>query len=110
MATSRWDGLLGALAVADVQQHVHGADQFARGVEQRRRIGDEGNARAVRPLGDGFHASDGAPLLQRHRHGAFVVWQRRAVRPIEFPRAAEFTLAELGAAAPKSQWRLRCRK
>src|SRR4029079_7021460 len=91
---------LGALAIGDVDQHVHGADQFPRGVEQGCRIGNEGDACSVRPLGYGFHAADGTLLLQRHRHGALVVLQRRAVGPIELPRTAEFTLAELRAPAP----------
>src|SRR5215468_10812302 len=73
------------LAFADVYKHVDGTGQSSGRIEQRRWIGDEGNTRSVRPLSDRFHATDRPLLPQCHRHGAFMVWQRSAIRPIELP-------------------------
>jgi hypothetical protein len=93
-------GLLGAFAVADVDQHVDCADDLARRIMQRSRKRDEGNAGAVRSLRHGFRAAYRAARLQGHRHRAFVVRHRPAVRPIQAPRATPPILADLGAASP----------
>ena len=89
------------LAFADIDEHVDGTGQSSGFIEQRCRIGDERNPRAVRALGYRFHATDRSPLTQCHCHRALVMRQRRAIRPVEFPGTAELALAKLGAAAPK---------
>ena len=95
------NSLLGLVAIGDVHQHVHRADQSSRRIEQRRWIGNEGYTRAVRPFGDGLHPSDWAPLFQRQGHRAFVMRQRGAIGPIELPGAAEFACAELRPESPQ---------
>ena len=75
-------------------------------IAQRRRVGHERHARAVRPLGHRFDAAHRLPGLQGDRHRAFVVRQRRAVRPVQLPGAAPFALADLGMAAPQLGGRL----
>jgi len=64
-------------------------------------IRDEGNARAIGALGYRFHAADRSLLVQRHRHRALVVRQRRAIRPVELPGTTELAVAQFGAATPK---------
>ena len=44
--------------------------------------------------------------MQRHRHRALIVRERRAIWPVELPGPAELALAELRAAAPKRGRRL----
>src|SRR6516225_697823 len=73
------------LAFADVHKHVDGTGQSSGRIEQRRWIGDEGNTRAVGALSYRFHATDRSLLPQCNRHGALMVWQRSAIRPIELP-------------------------
>lgn len=87
------------LAVADVDQHVDGADQRSRGVAQRRRIGDQRNERAVGALGNGLLAAHRPVLLDRDRHRAFVMRQRGAVGSMETPSDAPLVGADqrLGA-------------
>jgi len=77
--------LFGLLAGGDVHQHVDGADQFAGIVAQRRRIGHEADARAVRPFSDRFHVPDRAILLECNRHRTIFMGQRRAVRQEQLP-------------------------
>ena len=69
----------------DVDQQVEGAGELALGVEQRRRIGLQGHPPAVRTLGDRRDAADRAPFLDRRRHRALVVRQRRTVVGQELP-------------------------
>ncbi len=89
------------MAFGDVDQHVHRAGKSARGIEKWRRISNERNARAIRPLRDGLHAADRPLLLQRQCHRALVMRQRRAVGPIELPGPTEFALADIRAHPPK---------
>ena len=89
------------LAIGEVDQHVDRAGQIAVGIEQRSGKGEKRNARPVRTFGDGFHASYGALFPESHRHRAFVVRQRLSIRPVEFPRPAEFALAQFGSNAPE---------
>ncbi len=100
------DPFLGALAFADVDQHVHRADQIARSVMQRRRVGNEGDARAVGPLGDGLRPADRTIFLERHGHRALVVAHRPAVRPVEAPGNAPFVRAEHRPPAGQGDGRL----
>ena len=93
-------GVLGALGLGQVNQHVHGADEIARCVMKRRGVGHERHARAVGPLGHRFHAPHRQAALEGLSHRTLVVRQGRAIRPIELPRAAPFALADLGLAAP----------
>src|SRR6185312_14249517 len=93
--------VFGALALGDVDQHVHRTGELAGFIEQRRRIGNEGHARAVRPLASRFHAAHRSLLLEADRHRALVVAQRRAVGPIELPRAAPLAGAQHRAVAPQ---------
>jgi hypothetical protein len=99
--------ILGGLPLGDVDEHVDGPDHLAPGVEQRGRIGGEGDARAVGPFGDGLGAADGLALAQRHGHRALVVRQGRAVEVVEFPGHAP-GLAERGPAAGMLQMFLFC--
>src|SRR5262245_33293031 len=46
----------GTLALADVDKHVDGTGQSSGFIEQRRRIRDEGNSRAVRALSYRFQS------------------------------------------------------
>ena len=91
------------LALADVDQHVDGADDLAFGIAQRRRIGNERHAAAVRALGDGFGVADRTAFLERHRHRTLVVRQRRAVRPIKLPGHAPFVAAERRACGRRAR-------
>ena len=50
------------LAFADIDKHVDGTGQSSGLIEQRCRIGDERNPRAVGALGYRFHATDRSPL------------------------------------------------
>jgi hypothetical protein len=59
------------------------------------------NTRAVRALGDRFLTMDGSLLTQRHRRWAFVMRQRRAIRPVKLSGTAELAVAEFGAVTPK---------
>jgi hypothetical protein len=61
------------LAFADIDKHVDGTGQSSGFIEQRRRIGDERNPRAVRALGYRFHATDRSPLMQCQCHRALVM-------------------------------------
>ena len=61
----------GLPAVTDVYQHVHGADDIARRIAQRRRVRHEWHQRAIRALCNGFHTPDGAPSLKSDGHWAF---------------------------------------
>src|SRR5262245_21004360 len=69
------------------------------------RVGDEWYARAIRPFGGSLHAPHDTVFLQRDRHRALLVRQRRAVRPEQFPGAAPFAGAEKGTMSPE---RYRC--
>ena len=93
--------LLCLLAFADIDKHVDSAGQLSGRVEQRCRKGNERNTSTVGTFGYSFHATDRLLLLQRHRHRALVVRQRRAIRPVELPGTAELAFAEFRAAAPK---------
>src|SRR5262252_10061263 len=88
---------LSTLVVADIDEHVDGTGQSSSRIEQRCWIGDEKNARAVRSLSYRFYTTDRLSLMQRHRHRALIVRQRRAIWPVELPGPAELALAELGA-------------
>ena len=92
-------GLLGALLLGDVDEHVDSADHFSVGILDRRRIRHEVHARAVRPLGDRAHAAHRPPFAQRHRHRALIVRQGRAVGVIELPGDAPGIAPELRHAA-----------
>src|SRR5215831_9282759 len=100
------EACLSTLVVADIDEHVDGTGQFSGLIEQRCWIGDEKDARAIRALSYRFHATDRSSLMQRDRHRALIVRQRRAIWPVELPGPAELALAELGAAAPKRGRRL----
>ena len=54
----REERLLRSLAIANVDEHVHATDEGPGAVEEGRRIGDEGNPRAVGPLCHGFGPPD----------------------------------------------------
>ncbi|HEY3695946.1 MAG TPA: hypothetical protein VGL30_09885 [Phenylobacterium sp.] len=86
------------LAVGDVHQHVHRADQPARVVEQRRGIGQEGHAGAVRPLRNRFHATHRPSFPQGDGHRAFAMRQWNAVDIVKPPGYAP-ELAHRRAAA-----------
>jgi hypothetical protein len=90
-----------ALAVADINEHVDGTGQLPGCIKKRCRIRDEGHPRAIWAFGYRFHATNRKPLMQGQGHRTLVVRQRRAIRPVEFPRTAELALAEFGPAAPK---------
>ena len=51
-----------ALLLGNIDQHVHRSGERAVIVEQRSRVGTEGEAAAVGPLGDGDGIADGALL------------------------------------------------
>src|SRR6516225_1313353 len=93
--------LLRPPAFADINEHVDRTGQSSGRVEQRCRVRDEVNTRAVRAFGYRFLAMDGSLLTQRHRHWAFVMRQRRAIRPVKLPGTAKLAVAEFGAATPK---------
>src|SRR5215217_8270983 len=76
----------GFLPLRYVDQHVDRPDELAGGVAQRRREGDERHPPPVRPLRHGLVAADRPAFLERHRHRALVMSERRAVRPPEPPR------------------------
>src|ERR1700733_5569187 len=91
----------GTLVLADVDQHVHGADQVAGSVVEGRRKRHERHARAVGPLGDRLAAAGPPPLPQPNRHRALVVRQWRAVWAIQAPGAAPPVAVKLRLAAPQ---------
>ena len=92
---------LRASALADIGQDVHGADQPSRRVMQRRGIGQDRAARAIRPFDNKLDAPEGLASLERHGHGALVMGKRRAVWPVEAPGHAPAILAERGSMARK---------
>src|SRR5258708_33713672 len=77
--------LFGLVALRAIDQHINSSDKVAIGVMQGCRIGEEGNARAVRSLGDTFGAQYLPIFPQRYGHGALVMRHRRFVWPIELP-------------------------
>src|SRR5258706_5394235 len=62
--------LFGLMAFRNVHQRVYRAAESTRTIEKGRRIGNEWNALAVWPFGDGLHPSNGTLLLQRQSHRA----------------------------------------
>ena len=98
---SRCEVRFSALTFGDIDKHIDGTSRSSKFIEQRCRIGDKRNPRAVRALGYRFHATDRAPLTQCQCHRTLVMRQRRTIRPVEFPGTAELALAKFGTAAPK---------
>src|ERR1700756_659802 len=84
----------GLLPLAQINQHIDGTGDLARSIEQRRWERDEGNTRAVRPLGNRFDTADRTALLQRDRHRTLIMRERRAVRKIKLPGHAPFVVAQ----------------
>ena len=76
------------LTLANIDEHVHRADQLARGIAQRCRIGCERDPRAVGPLEDRLCAADGTVFLEGHRHRAFIMPHRAPIHRIEPPADA----------------------
>ena len=99
--------LLCVRAFGEINQHVHRTDDIASRIMQRRRVRHEWHSRAIGTLCNGFHASYGAASFQGDCHWAFVVRQRRSVRPVESPSDAPFIAADFGL--PPSQAGLRPR-
>ena len=102
---------LGLLAVADVDQHVDGADRARR--SHRGTASDrQGTGRGV-PSGRSATASaplDRLPALQRNRHRAFVMRQG-ACRPANASARSRTTrFCRLRATAPQSDRGRRCRR
>src|SRR5260370_13419540 len=84
-------GLLSS--VGNVDQQVDGADELARRVEERRRIGREGHPPAIGTLGDGGHASDSALFLNRHGHGTSIMRQGIPLVREKLPRDTPAVMA-----------------
>src|SRR5205814_105385 len=92
---------LGLPSLADIHQHVDGADNLSRCIAQRRRKGNERDARPIGPFGDSLRIAYRPSLLQRDGHRTLVMWQRRAVRIVEFPGNAPFIAAQRRRATRK---------
>ncbi len=92
-------GLLGPLALADVDQHVDAAGRRAIGSAQHGRIRREPYPCSVGSLRHQFLAAHRAVLLEADGHRALVVRHRRAVRVEQFPAHAPAVGAQLGCAA-----------
>ena len=87
-------------ALGDVDQDVHGADERPVRVAQRRRIGHERDAAAVRAFGDRLVAARRAIFAERDSHWALVMGHWSTVGPEQPPRPAPF-LAELRRSPPE---------
>ena len=83
-------GLLGPVALGDVDEDVDRADELAVVGEERCRVGHERDVRAVRPDGDRLAAADGSRFLERDGHRTLVVAHRRLVEVQQPKRAAPF--------------------
>src|SRR6185437_15933590 len=59
------------------------------------------NPRAVGPRDDRFGTDHRALLPKCHRHGAAIVWQRRAIGLEDLPRSAPVLVAEFRRDAPE---------
>ena len=90
---------LGGFALADIDQHVDGADEFARLVAKRRRERQEWDHAAVGPFGQGLDAAHRPVFLQRDRHRALIVGQPFALERVQAPGHAPFILADFRLAA-----------
>ena len=90
---------LGLLAFADVDQHVHGADKLAVFIAQGRRIGNEGNARAVGTLGDCLDPAHRTIFPEHDRHGGLVVRQGCPVGTVQIAGNGPPIVADLGSPA-----------
>jgi hypothetical protein len=88
------------VALVDVDQHVHRPHERSGVIEQRRRIGDEPDLRAIGAHRHRLAAADRPALAQRDGHRAFVVTHRAPIGEEELQRAAP-QLAECRAAAPE---------
>ena len=75
--------------------------QLAVGIAQRRRIRREWHPCPIRAFGRGLGAAHLPVLLDRHRHRALVVGQRRPVRPEQPPGAAPSGAAQIRAPTPQ---------
>ena len=96
-------GFFVSFALGDVNQHVDCAEELSGVVAQRRRVSKKGNARAVGSLGDRLRPFRGATRFQRDGHRTLIVSHRRAVRPIETPRAAPPIFTQFRTASPQGR-------
>src|SRR3974390_2281957 len=94
------------LALADVDQHVYGADESTRGVVQRGGKWHERHSRSVRPLGDCLTPPNGPALLQGRSHRTLVMRQWRAVQPVKSPRSTPLITVKRWPPAPKRSGRV----
>ena len=99
---ARLEAFLCGLALADVLEAVHAADEASLVVEQRIEIGKDGDARAVRPLEDELTVANGLAGGEQfcHRRGF-----RRKLPAIggEGPGSAaqaDLPIADIGGSAP----------
>jgi hypothetical protein len=77
--------LVGAPLFCQVNQHINGAMEISVRMEQRRRIGQEFDARAIGPFSDSLDASYSAPLPHRNCHGALIVRKDTSRFGVELP-------------------------
>ena len=94
-------GLLRLLAIADVDGHVDDADHRAGGIAQRRRIGNDRDARAVHALENGLAAVHAHTLPQRNLGRTIAQVRRRAVGVVEAGEVGPPVLAEPRASPPQ---------
>ena len=99
---ARLEAFLCGLALADVLEAVHAADEASLVIEQRIEIGKDGDARAVRPLEDQLPVANGLAGGEQfcHRRGF-----RRKLRAIGgeglgSAAQADLPIADIGGSAP----------
>ena len=87
--------------LGQVHKQINCADELARGIPQRCRVGQKRHPCAVRPFGDGLHAAHGVTLLEGHGHRALVMREQSTVRPKQTPRSAPLIGSDLGTVSPQ---------
>ena len=96
----------GVLSLADVNQHVYGADESPRGIVQRGGKRHERHSRAIRPLGDCLTPPNRPALLQGCSHRTLVMRHRHAVEPVKSPRPTPLITVKRWPPAPKRSSRV----